>query len=86
MVAFHKSIHSGDAPCNEVVLGVDGIKESNSNKVSLNVYAIIFDGCNNVYPIIVQRPTQSGVGKPESQRGLRDLIEQLKYVYGLYLH
>ena len=63
--------------CSEVVLGVDGVAEANSNKVSLNVYAIMFPGCRNVYCICVQRP-KHGQDKAAAHRYLRELVGELK--------
>jgi hypothetical protein len=60
VVAFHRSLHQdAGLPCQEarVMLAIDGIAESRSTSVSLVVFAIRFEGCRNVYPICITRPS-----------------------------
>ncbi|MEE9365195.1 MAG: hypothetical protein V3W44_00775, partial [Dehalococcoidales bacterium] len=60
MIDFHRKRHKlpPDAPL-QANIGIDGIQEAAANKVSLNVFALQFYGCRNVYPLLVQRPTMA---------------------------
>ena len=82
VIAFHQAIHDSVSDVNVSVadFSVDGVKECNSNKVSLNVHSIRFTGCRNIYPLLIQRPVlmTSDDGKEEAQRGLKMLVDDLK--------
>lgn len=80
VLKFHQGIHPGREAATEVNLGVDGIKESNSSKVSLNVFAVKFPDCRNVYNVAIQRPSHmSAADKDEEARStLVDLVSQFK--------
>ena len=84
IVDFHRRVHGdrGQMGEEETVadLSVDGVKESRSGRVSLNVFSLRFDGCRHVYPLIIQRPTSITPEecKLEGKRALEELIVQLK--------
>jgi hypothetical protein len=84
VIQFHRDAHRQHVECTEVNLGVDGVAEANSNKVSLNVFALMFPGCRNVYCVCIQRPKR-GQDKEAAQRYTRELIDDLKYVYNAHL-
>jgi len=78
VVNFHQELHEGAANTSTVLLGIDGVSEAKSNRFSLNVFAIQFVGCRNVYPLVIQRPIRV-TGKEEAARALAEVVDQLKY-------
>lgn len=58
MIKFHKFIHEdGHLSCQfkYVVLSNDGVQESRSTGISLNVYSMMFIGCNLVFPLTISK-------------------------------
>lgn len=79
LIGFHRQIHGDGVNVSSVAVGVDGVQEAKSSKVSLNIFAIKFSGCRNIYPLTIQRPEPSaGVAKDEAKRYLIELVKQLK--------
>ena len=62
----------------EVVLSCDGVADSNSSNVSLDVFSISFPECSNIYPITTIRPTKkSSVDfKAEVTKILQEMREE----------
>lgn len=58
-------------------MSIDGVSESKSTSISLDVYSIKFDGCRDVFPIKIVRPIQKGLINHQEQFAcvLNDLIE-----------
>lgn len=62
-----KKIHFGNShddvlrDSNLIQLSLDGISESKSNSISLDVYTLKFDGCRDVYPIKIIRPISKNI-------------------------
>lgn len=77
VIRFHKSVHTGEVQVTNVHLGIDGVAEAKSNKVSLNVFALMFPGCRNVYCICIQRPKHSA-DKGAARRYTKELVDELK--------
>jgi hypothetical protein len=46
---MYQEAHNGDHP-REVSIWTDGIRESNTRNIGLNVYALRFKGCKAIFP------------------------------------
>lgn len=45
---------------NRIMLSMDGVSESKSTTISLDVYSLKFEGCRDIYPLKIIRPLQKG--------------------------
>ena len=63
--------HSHDmAEARVVQLSLDGVSESKSTSVSLDVYSLKFAGCRDIYPIRIIRPIQKSLVNHQEQFSL----------------
>ena len=66
ILSYHLRLHAEDEiGCSTTLafdLALDGIPESNSGGVSIDVLAVRFVGCRSVYGLAVLRPTRTGMG------------------------
>ena len=59
VIAIHENICPRSAKCKkELQLSCDGVKESLSTNISLDVYSVKFSGCKLIYPLHIIRPLQ----------------------------
>lgn len=84
IIEVHQSRHPCQVQTQDLVLWIDGIQESRSNKVSLNVFACYFPGCRLIYPVCIQRPSPTmpvEQKQEQEQLALRCIVEEIQYVY-----
>ena len=69
-----------------VVMSIDGVNETNSSSRSLQVVSIQFNGCKEIYPVVISRPEvfRKVAMKTNFEGHLQSVIEQLE-VNGLQL-
>lgn len=48
--------HAAQCETKGIQLSVDGVSESKSTSISLDVYSLKFNGCKDIYPIRIVRP------------------------------
>ena len=80
VIKIHRELHGdndGENWEHKIILSLDGVSESKSSNISLDVYSIKFKGCREVYPIKIIRPINK---YPVDQQGqfsyvLRDLLD-----------
>ena len=58
------------------MLSVDGVSESKSTSISLDVYSMKFKGCREIYPIKIVRPIQKGY--IDHQQQFASVISEVK--------
>ena len=56
VLAIHRSTCPNYNPNVKIQLSCDGVSESKSTVISLDVYSIKFDGCKNIYALKIIRP------------------------------
>ena len=57
-------------------LGVDGLQESRSSKQSINIFALKFEHCKLIYPIVIQRPADKDIAARECAKASASLVKQ----------
>lgn len=71
--------HSHDMEnAKSIQLSIDGVSESKSTNISLDVYSLKFKGCREVYPIKIVRPIHKGLVNHKEQfaRVLNAMLEK----------
>ena len=58
-----------------ISLSLDGVQESNSSSVSLDIYCINFKNCKNIYPIKIVRPNNRF--KYDEQEEIRNVVDDI---------
>ena len=69
VVAFHAHLHGthrDDDQAWDFDIGIDGVPESNSGGVSIDVLTLKFTACRSVYTLAVLRPRRTGLKIPDS--------------------
>lgn len=61
---------------NQIILSLDGVSESKSTSISLDVYSIKFRGCRDVYPVKIIRPIVKN--QVDDYEQFRMVLEDLK--------
>ena len=56
-------------------LSLDGVQESKSSSVSIDIYTVSFKNCKNIYPLKIIRPTNKY--KVEEQKQLKSIIDDI---------
>ena len=69
-----------DVPIHSVVMSIDGVNETNSSSRSLQVVTIRFEGCKEIYPVVISRPEifQKVAMKLNFETYIASLLEQLR--------
>ncbi len=78
LVEFHRKGHPMGTDDGTIDIAVDGVPETKSGGVSIDVLSVGFPGCRIVYPLAILRPSRSGMSLPESiifEPLLRDLTK-----------
>lgn len=67
VLQFHLRLHPGTTPqqWRKVSFSDDGIPESNSSNISLDIISLNFTGCRNVYCLAIARPVKPYKVDPE---------------------
>ena len=58
-------------------ISYDGVNESKSTSISLDIYSICFEGCCLWYPVIIVKPFDVGY-KRDKYEYLKDFIQEIK--------
>ena len=66
LLEFHRRAHPMGANDKVIDIAVDGVPETKSGGVSIDVLSVGFPGCRLVYPLAILRPSRSGMSLPES--------------------
>lgn len=53
LIPIYEKLHGASCRPLHVTLGVDGVQENRTNKVSLLVFALKFEGCRCVLPLAI---------------------------------
>ncbi len=76
VIAWHEKAHPNKHTSTAINLSIDGIPESRSSGLSLEVLSIRFYGCDNIYSIGILQPGRKGV-KDKDEILLRPFVEDL---------
>lgn len=84
IVQIHAQQHDGRLPSKNITLSCDGVAESKSSRVSLNVYAIQFHNCRRPYAVLIERPllgkaTYQFIGKEAATEKACEIITSAGY-------
>lgn len=60
---------------NEINLSLDGVQESKSSNVSIDIYSLTFKDCQTVFPIRLIRPVNNY--KPDNLYHLQEVLNDI---------
>ncbi len=66
VVTFHQQCHPMGTNDKIIDIAIDGVPETKSGGVSIDVFSLSFVGCKTVYPLAILRPSRSGMSLSES--------------------
>ena len=66
LIAYHERLHGLRYSCNEIDMSVDGIPETKSGGLSVDVLSIRFTNCRMVYSQAILQPARKAMGIPDN--------------------
>ncbi len=73
---MHQKAHGQDVNSQIVDMSLDGVPESKSSGLSIDVLSIRFHGCDNIYTVGIMQPAKKGI-KGKDEILLRPFLEEL---------
>ncbi len=75
---MHRNGHGDGVNCKNVDMSLDGVPESKSSGLSIEVLSIRFHGCDNIYSVGILQPAKKGL-KGKDEIILRPFLEELEH-------
>ncbi len=74
---LHQNAHTTDINCQNIDMSLDGVPESKSSGLSIDVLSIRFHGCDNIYTVGIMQPAKKGI-KGKDEVLLRPFLKELQ--------
>ena len=76
ILAAHSKSHPAKVPDTDIDLSCDGVPESKSSGLSLDILSVRFKSCNNIYSVAILQPAKKGL-KMKDEIVLKHFLEEI---------